>query len=261
MTGGIINRFNHDRSCRKMNSHHHHKKKQTFYHRRPPPPPPPSSMEGPPTSSRMNNRPPPHQQTYHGRTPHKNGNRGIHDHRFSNNDAWHRANGYHHNPVMHNRPGNQWHRAHLNDRPNPIRQQMTNNDARARHSNGRYTDAMKQEVERRVAEELRKKKQAEELKKKQQAEEKIKKQQQAAWNKMVDCTRGSSRLCRCDGKCIDAYLNSLSKEDQMAIKIARNPQTENEWIRRADAFHEKHKNGNAEKRVRAYEAANQKRRM
>ena len=243
MTGGIINRFNHDRSCRKMNSHHHHKKKQTFYHRRPPPPPRPSSMEGPPTSSRMNNRPPPHQQTYHG------GNRGIHDHRFSNNnDARHRANG--------------WHRAHLTGHPNPIWQQMANDDARV----------MQQEVERRVAEELRKKKQAEELKKKQaeeelrkkkqaEEEEKIKKQQQAAWNKMVDCTRGSSRLCRCDGKCIDAYLNSLSKEDQMAIKIARNPQTENEWIRRADAFHEKHKNGNAEKRVRAYEAANQKQRM
>ena len=49
--------------------------------------------------------------------------------------------------------------------------------------------------------------------------------------------------------------------DQMAIEIARNPQTEKEWIRRADAFHEKHKNGNAEKRVRAYEAANQKQRM
>ena len=174
---------------------------------------------------------------------------GIHDHRFSNNsDARHRANG--------------WHRAHLTGHPNPIWQQMANDDARV----------MQQEVERRVAEELRKKKQAEELKKKQaeeelrkkkqaEEEEKIKKQQQAAWNKMVDCTRGSSRLCRCDGKCIDAYLNSLSKEDQMAIKIARNPQTEKEWIRRADAFHEKHKNGNAEKRVRAYEAANQKRRM
>ena len=127
-------------------------------------------------------------------------------------------------------------------------------------------------VEQQVAEELRKKKQAEELKKKQaeeelckkkqaEEEEKIKKQQQAAWNKMVDCTRGSSRLCRCDDKCIDAYFNSLSTGDQMAIKIARNPQTEKEWIRRADAFHEKHKNGNAEKLVRAYEAANQKRRM
>jgi hypothetical protein len=128
---------------------------------------------------------------------------------------------------------------------------------------------MQQEVERRVAEELRKKKQAEDLKKKQaeeelrkkkqaEEEEKIKKQQQAAWNKMVDCTRGSSRLCRCDGKCIDAYFNSLSTGDQMAIKIARNPQTEKEWIRRADAWNEKHKNGNAEKLVRAYEAANQK---
>jgi len=208
MTGGSINRFNHGRSSRKMNSHHHSSKKQTFYRR--PPPPPPSSMNGPHHHH--------HQRTYHGRGSHPNppqfyGNRDIRDHRFSNNnDARHRANG--------------WHRAHLTGHPNPIWQQMANYDARARHR----SDVMQQEVERRVAEELRKKKQAEE-------EEKIKKQQQAAWNKMVDCTRGSSRLCRCDSKCIDAYLNSLSKEDQMAIKIARNPQTENEWIRRADAFH------------------------
>ena len=38
MTGGSINRFNHGRSGRKINSHHHSSKKQTFY-RRPPPPP------------------------------------------------------------------------------------------------------------------------------------------------------------------------------------------------------------------------------
>ena len=97
---------------------------------------------------------------------------------------------------------------------------MANNDARARHR----SDVMQQEVERRVAEELRKKKQAEELKKKEKAEAlkaeikaKIKEQQQAAWNKMVDC-KSNSGLCRCNGKCIDAYFNSLSTGDQMAIK-------------------------------------------
>jgi len=89
-------------------------------------------------------------------------------------------------------------------------------------------------------------------------EEEMKKQQ--AWDKMVDCKKSNNGLCGCGcgGKCINAYFTSLAMEDQEAIKIARNPNTREQWIERAGAFHNKPKNGKAERRLRAFEAANQK---
>jgi len=106
---------------------------------------------------------------------------------------------------------------------------------------------MHKEVERRVAEELQKKQRAEEAEKERMSQEKMQQQQQAAWKKIVDC-QSNTGWCVCDGQCMREYFKSLSPEDQKAIKTAqKGGMTREKWVDRGDDFHNKHKNGKAER--------------